>query len=260
MKAPIVHLSRRAALSLALTAGLFAAVGGSMTVSADEGRQVAVVELFTSQGCSSCPPADKFAGKLQGRKDVIALSFNVDYWDYLGWKDTLGSPEATKRQKDYARFRGDGRVYTPQMVVNGGHHFVGSDEKRVNFEIDRQLSRKSSEFVPVSFAQDKKELTINLGGTNASEIKQDSTVWLMLVSRKVDQKIQRGENHGQTISYHNVVRKAMPVGMWKGDAKSIKLPMSDLMTSDIDDCVVLIQSSKSGEILGASILENPGGV
>ena len=260
MKVHAPKVSRRAALSLALSAGLFAAVAGPAPVVAEEGRQVAVVELFTSQGCSSCPPADKFAGKLVDRKDVITLSFNVDYWDYLGWKDTLGSPEATKRQKDYARFRGDGRVYTPQMVVNGGHHFVGSDERRVNFEIDRQLSRKSAEFVPVSLSQNKKELTINLGAAESDALKQDSTVWLMLVTRQVDQKINRGENHGRTVSYHNVVRKAMPVGMWKGKETTIKLPMSDLMTPGVDDCVALIQSSSTGEILGASILENPGGV
>ncbi|MHA1189152.1 MAG: DUF1223 domain-containing protein, partial [Alphaproteobacteria bacterium] len=95
----------------------------------------AVVELFTSQGCSSCPPADKYVGDLVDREDVIALSLPVDYWDYLGWKDTLARPENTRRQYEYANARGDNRVYTPQIIVNGGEHFVGSSRKSVERSI-----------------------------------------------------------------------------------------------------------------------------
>ena len=238
-------------LALVLLSGVFLPTPHSLAATSEP---VAVVELFTSQGCSSCPPADKFLGTLQDQPNVISLSFNVDYWDYLGWKDTLGRPENSRRQKDYAAHRGDGRVYTPQIVVNGGNHFVGSSKSKVNSAISSQLKRPASEFVPLTFTHDKKQLSIKVGDALSPAQRKDATVWLMLVSREVKQEISHGENRGKSISYHNVVRQIMPVGMWHGDATTINLPMSELMPAGVDDCVVLLQASGNGPILGAGIV------
>ena len=224
--------------------------------SAEDSRPVAVVELFTSQACDSCPPADNFLGELQGKPNVIAISLNVDYWDYLDWKDTLGSPDHTRRQKEYAAHRGDGRVYTPQIVINGGKHFVGSDKNKVLREINRQLARPAEEFVPISFEHDKQQLFITVGNAGTENHRKDATVWLLLVGRKVEQKITRGENRGKTIAYHSVVRKLMPVGMWQGEKKKIGLPLSELMKHGVDDCVALVQLSDTGEIVGAGVIQN----
>src|SRR5262245_58571636 len=106
-----------------------------------------VVELFTSEGCSSCPPADAFLNELVGQPSLIALSFHVDYWDYLGWRDTLGLPESTKRQRDYALRRKDNRVYTPQIIVNGRKHVVGSRQSEVQAIIAEEQKRKPDDSI-----------------------------------------------------------------------------------------------------------------
>ena len=183
---------------------------------AEDDARIAVVELFTSQGCSSCPPADKVLGEIANDPNVLALSMNVDYWDYLGWKDTVGSAENSRRQREYAVRRGDGRVYTPQVVVSGGNHVVGSYKGRVKNEIKSVLSQPADKFVPVDVTAKGEELTIQVGKANAVQAK-DATLWLMLITRKVEQKIKRGENRGRKIVYHNVVRKMLPVGMWHGE-------------------------------------------
>ena len=125
------------------------------------------MELFTSQGCSSCPPADKVLGEIANDPNVLALSMNVDYWDYLGWKDTVGSAENSRRQREYAVRRGDGRVYTPQVVVSGGNHVVGSYKGRVKNEIKSVLSQPADKFVPVDVTAKGEELTIQVGKANA---------------------------------------------------------------------------------------------
>lgn len=221
-----------------------------------DGPRVAVVELFTSQGCSSCPPADRILGEIADSPNVLALSLNVDYWDYLGWKDTLGSPEHSRRQREYAIRRGDGRVYTPQMVVAGQNHVVGSYKGRVVSEIKSVLAKPDSAFVPVDVATQNGQVTINVGDAGADVSAKDATIWLMMVSRKVEQKIKRGENRGRKIAYYNVVRKMMPVGMWKGEAMQVTLPKSSLMAEGVHDCVAVLQVDGTGPIIGASMLKS----
>src|SRR5262249_38071684 len=113
----------------------------------------AVVELFTSQGCSSCPAADALLKRLADRDDLVALSLSVDYWDYLGWRDTLASPKFAERQRAYARARGDGAIYTPQAVVNGMAHVNGSDEGQIARAIER--TSKALSVVPVRLSEEK---------------------------------------------------------------------------------------------------------
>ena len=218
--------------------------------------KIAVVELFTSQGCSSCPPADRILGEIADQPNVLALSLNVDYWDYLGWKDTLGSPEHSRRQREYAVRRGDGRVYTPQMVVSGNNHVVGSYKGRVTSEIQSVLAKPESAFVPVKVRAKDDEVTIDIGSAGTKVEAKDATIWLMLVSRSVEQDIRRGENRGRKITYHNVVRKMMPVGMWHGQPMKLTLPKSGLMADGVHDCVAVLQVDGTGPIIGASALSD----
>ena len=128
-------------------------------------RTPVVVELFTSQGCSSCPPADAFMGDLAGEDGIIAVSLNVDYWDYIGWRDTLASPKHTRRQRDYAAKRGDNRVYTPQMIINGRDHAVGSDRGGVLRLIDRERRNSSGNSVVVAMREEAGEIVVRAGQT-----------------------------------------------------------------------------------------------
>jgi hypothetical protein len=203
--------------------------------------------LFTSQGCSSCPAADAFLKELRSAPNVIALSYHVDYWDYLGWKDTLASAEYSQRQYDYAHARGDMDVYTPQMIVEGRNHFVGSNRNVVLEAI------RKTQALPVAVLltlKDKgRELVIDIGSASSAT---ESTVWLMPVSPKVPVKILKGEIAGKEIVYYNVVRALVPAGMWSGEAKTLSLPKDGVLRSGSKGCVALLQQGKTGPILGSA--------
>ena len=215
----------------------------------------AVVELFTSQGCSSCPPADALLGKLTEMPGVLTLSFSVDYWDYLGWRDTLGSTANSDRQRDYARARGDGRVYTPQAVVDGLLHVNGADERLVLDAIDAAKVRLRDVRVPVSARAEGDTLVIDIGNAQEGSHSREATVWLAIAREKATVPISRGENRGKTITYSHPVREISPVGMWKGDAMSLRLPLKDLKTMGGDCLVTLLQVGSTGPILGAALYE-----
>lgn len=208
-----------------------------------------VVELFTSQGCSSCPRADALLKRYVDRRDVVALSFNVDYWDYLGWKDTLGKQAYSKRQRAYAAARGDGRVYTPQIVANGLDHAVGSIKPRVDRAIARSADKLTGHRVDLSLKQDDSSLVIRVGkGTKPSK---PATIFVVAVSPEVTVKIKRGENRGRRITYHNVVRTMIPVGMWSGEEAVVKLRRRDVLSGGGKKCAVLVQAAGHGPILAA---------
>ena len=220
--------------------------------SAAAGEPKAVLELFTSQGCSSCPPADKLLGEYAARDDVLALSFNVDYWDYLGWKDTLASPDNTERQRGYASARGDRQVYTPQVVVNGGEHVVGSNRSA----IEAALARGPG--LPVKIGLTEKEDAITVSLAKNDGVAHNATLWLVFYKDKVTVPIERGENTGKTITYSNVVRKVRPIAMWKGDDMSVDLPKSEMAKAKTKRCAVLLQAEGEnglpGPVLGAAML------
>lgn len=209
-----------------------------------------VVELFTSQGCSSCPPADAFMGDLVDRDDVLGLTFNVDYWDYIGWRDTLASPANSKRQFDYAAKRGDNRIYTPQMVIDGYIHKVGSDRSGVMAIIEDQKKILLGGTVPMWASTTESEIHISVGDATSDLLRKESSIVLMAVSPKVRVEIEKGENAGQVISYYNVVRKMMPVGMWLGDATMLKLPKEGLTTGSKEGAACLLQINATGHIIG----------
>jgi hypothetical protein len=214
----------------------------------------AVLELFTSQGCSSCPPADRLIGQYADRDDVLALSFNVDYWDYLGWKDTLASPENSDRQRAYASARGDRQVYTPQVVINGSEHVVGSNKSA----IEAALKRDASLPVNINLAEKDDAITVTIGKDD--EIPDHATLWLVFYQSEVSVPIKRGENTGKTVTYYNVVKKLRPIAMWKGDEMSVDLPKSEMTKSKTKRCAVLLQTETKtglpGPVLGAAMLDH----
>ena len=240
-------------------AGVFAAFTLSMLGMAAAAPPVAqgpaVVELFTSQGCSSCPPADALLNKLAEMPGVLTLSFSIDYWDYLGWRDTLGTPANSERQREYARARGDGRVYTPQVVVDGLLHVNGADERLVLDAIDAAKVRLRDVRVPVSARAEGDTLVIDIGDAQEGSHSRDATVWLAIAKEKETVPISRGENRGKTITYRHPVREITPVGMWKGEAMSLRLPLKDLKTMGGDCLAALLQAGSGGPILGAALYE-----
>jgi hypothetical protein len=213
----------------------------------------AVLELFTSQGCSSCPPADALMRSYVSRKDVIALSFPVDYWDYLGWKDTLANPKFSARQRHYAKQRGDGRVYTPQMMVNGRTHVVGSSASAIDEAISGTAADLAASRIPVRMRTEGKRLVIETGEAPAGATTREATIWLLMVHRETEVKIERGENRGRVVTYYNVVRDLSPVGMWTGKPATIELAREVVAEPGNELCVVLLQVGKAGPIVGAAV-------
>ncbi|QIG47631.1 DUF1223 domain-containing protein [Nordella sp. HKS 07] len=244
-----LELTRRQVLALA--AGAVAA-GATGRIAKADGVRPAVVELFTSQGCSSCPPADAFMEEVRAMKDVVALTYNVDYWDYRGWRDTLASPENSKRQYKYAKARGDMDVYTPQMIIDGVTHVVGSQKSAVISAIRYSLSNPPPVWIPVSIFANDAEFQITVDESPADTPVPAASLWFVSVAPRIPVEIEKGENAGQNIVYLNVVRKLVPVGMWHGDKMTLALPKDSVMTEDSTSCVALLQMKPLGRILGCA--------
>ena len=213
-----------------------------------------MLELFTSQGCSSCPPADALLAEFGKQPGVVTLSYSVDYWNYLGWRDTLSSAANSKRQRDYARMRGDGSVYTPQVVVDGILHVNGSDERRSRWRCERRQAAADVK-VPVRLHAEGDTLVIGIGAAPENSDKRSATVWLAIAKEEVTVSITRGENRGRDLSYHHPVRDLTPIGMWQGEAMTLRLPLKDLKTMGGDCLVALLQVENAGPILGAAEYE-----
>jgi hypothetical protein len=212
--------------------------------------RLTVVELFTSQGCSSCPPADAFLGELAKRPDVLALSEHVDYWDYLGWKDPFASSENTQRQRAYARRLGLSYVYTPQMVVQGMGQIAGADREGVLALVARA---KDLPLVPVD---------VNRTGEGAMVARLGSTtlpaavdVLLVRFDPKHSTTVARGENGGRQVQNYNVVRGFTRLAMWNGEPTS--LPVLAATQGVGETWAILLQQTDGGRILGAVRFEVP---
>lgn len=215
----------------------------------------AVVELFTSQGCSSCPPADTLLKDIAAsHKDIMALSLPVDIWDYIGWKDTLATPKNSERQRAYSRLLGSGPVYTPQIVVNGVAQSIGSDAREIDAAMAKAKAVLGAKHVPLRLLPHRNSVIIQVGDAPPNVEVKVSTIWLAVVQKAVDVPITKGENEGQTLTYHNVVRELTPVGVWSGKAATIQLLRSAFMRPDIEDVIVLIQEADYGPIIGAAWL------
>lgn len=215
----------------------------------------AVVELFTSQGCSSCPPADKIIGDLAKDPSVIALSMPIDYWDYLGWKDTLADSRFSARQKAYARMRGDRDVYTPQVVVNGAAQAIGSDLDKIENAIGDTKKSDAVMSVPVSMTISGKHVNVAVAASSKGPEATHGEVWICSVSKAVPIAVGRGENRGRELTYYNVVRSWLKVGDWSGSAANWTVPLENISREGVDAAVVYVQDGnrdKPGAMLGAA--------
>ncbi|WP_417687613.1 DUF1223 domain-containing protein [Roseibium sp.] len=249
---PTASSMRRSVLS-ALFAGLAGLSIMSDTAFADSTSPRVVMELFTSQGCSSCPPADRLVEELSRNGDVLAMSLPVDYWDYLGWKDTLAKPEYSQRQRAYAAQRGDRSVYTPQIVVNGLEHVVGSNHPSVQDAMERGAPLG----VAVELKRNDMGIEARVSGDLPRKAKMATVVFISMSARE-EVAIGRGENTGATITYANVVKKMQPIGMWSGGVETFRMPKSEMQRSGAEKCAILIQledESGPGQIIGAAAMD-----
>ena len=228
-------------------------VVSSAAVLSDANAQArGVIELFTSQGCSSCPPADQLLGRFADDPAIVAMSLPIDYWDYLGWKDTLALPDNTARQRGYARVRGD-MVYTPQVVVNGKIPVPGANEQAIIQALTETRSDASMLVVPVALklSGDEFAITIPAGSTPGS-----AQIWLCGLTSSMPVTIERGENRGHTLTYHNVIRHRLKLGTWTGAALDLHVPTADIVDSTVDRVAVIVQVGtldNPGAMLGAAI-------
>lgn len=238
------------AAALALT---MSAMAAAPAATAGDRNGAVVVELFTSQGCYSCPPAEKFLGDLAGEKTVIALEFHVDYWDDLvygaagKWKDPFSKPAYTQRQRTYnQRIRRTGNVYTPQMVIDGKLEAVGSRRLSVLNAIrnaEKGLNQRLD--VGVTLAAGRVEKVTLTGPVEAT-----GAVWLVRFIKSQETRVRSGENKGKALLSHNIVTEVQKIGTWSGTPAAI--PVSGFELADGEGCAVLVQNTRQGPILGAA--------
>jgi hypothetical protein len=227
---------------LAAGAALAVATLSALPALAADARHPLVIELFQSQGCSSCPPANANLINLAKRDDVLALNFSVDYWDSLGWKDTFDSPAYTARQYAYAHTLGNSEVYTPQVIVNGRADTTGLDVgelAQIAARVDRGAAGPALTLAGNS-------VTIGAGAAPAG----GAEIWLARYDpRVIEVAIKRGENAGRTLSHANIVKQLTLLGRWGGQAEAINLPAKD--DPRLVDAV-LVQGPGQGPILAAA--------
>jgi hypothetical protein len=226
----------------------------SVTLSYAGAEPRAVIELFTSQGCSSCPPADKLAGQFAADPSLIPISLPIDYWDYLGWKDTLADPRNSARQRAYSHMRGDRDVYTPQVVVNGSVHALGSDKEAIEAAI--AASRKNGMTLSLPVTLTVADGRVLVGVPHGGEGHSPAEVWICGMLKAVTVAIGRGENRGKTITYHNVARHWIKLGTWTGKDETWNVPIRDFGDEAIDEAAVMVQSGtvdKPSAIYGAAV-------
>lgn len=213
----------------------------------------AIVELFTSQGCSSCPAADRLIGEMVRDPSLIAVSLPIDVWDYLGWKDTLASPRHTERWQGYAKARGDRERYTPQVVANGAVHALGSDRAAIEKAIDKSRQNEAVMSVPVTAARAGDRLTIALPDGAPPAV---ATVSVWGLAKAVTVMITRGENKGRTVTYHNVARRFVSLGAWNTGTNRWTVPLRDIAGDGIESAAVLVQTGSADKpslMLGATL-------
>ena len=221
-----------------LTAALIFAATPAIAADA---QHPTVIELFQSQGCSSCPPANANLNAVAGRPDVLALNFAVTYWDQLGWKDIFAKPQYTARQWEYAKAGGRGQVYTPQIIVNGRKAIVGGRRA----EVDQAIAASDRGAGGPQIVSRGGKLLIGKGtGTKA-------TVWLVRYDpRVVNVAIRAGENGGRTLPHRNVVKTLTPLGSWSGAQAIFALPAAPAGLAS----AVLVQNGSGGPIIAAARL------
>jgi hypothetical protein len=221
-------------------------------IAAHAGQPRALLELFTSQGCSSCPEADKLIGELADDPDFVAVSLPIDYWDYLGWKDTLASPADSARQRAYAHARGDREVYTPQVVVNGSTHVLGSDRAAIERAVAQTGRNALVMSVPIALTANGRELKVKIAAADKAHAGE---IWLATLARALPVAIGRGENRGRMVTYHNVVRHWVKLGDYTGAEMTFSVPLAEFRSGEVDAAAIVVQQGshdKPGIALGAA--------
>lgn len=210
-----------------------------------------VVELYTSQGCSSCPPADALMGELVGRQDILPLSFHVTYWDHLGWKDGFGLEQSEKRQKVYnTRFQIDS-YFTPQAVVDGLATCIGSQRKAMGKIFTKAGAQMDDIPVQIRIDKEKNDITIKVfgldDGVDVTQMPSYLDVWLVTFAKGYRTQIEGGENVGKDVPSYNIVRRLMLLGKWNQRTNFYHLPLDNFME---DAMAVLVQGEEGGRIMG----------
>lgn len=248
-------LNRRRFLGAALATGLIPATGTVARSAGLSGHPV-LVELFTSQGCSSCPPADALLGELSGRDDVITLGYHVDYWDYIGWADPFADPLFTSRQRLYAAALGNRTIYTPQMVIDGTIDRVGSRRFEVEASIDRLLRANPAERISVPLHLSRRADGSVGAALPAAAVPDGATVLMAATTSRHVTEIRRGENSGRTLVDFDVVRRLAKVGDYDGRAVDWAIA-PESFPKGADRLAVWLQAPGNGPILGAAKLDLP---
>lgn len=216
-------------------------------------QTINVVELFTSQGCYSCPPADKFLGELAERENYITFSCHVTYWNYLGWKDTFSQSFCDNRQRQYqSSLKGRRGVYTPQMVINGRYGGVGSQKGRIDGLID-QDRRRQIPVRPITLSVNGSKLVVDLPAITDLGSKKRQLFLLGTTGNHL-LPIPNGENSGKTLDYYNPVEHVQNMGQWSGDASTLEWDLPS--NSEIKDWVVIAQAWPVGEMVAAGKIAN----
>jgi len=233
-----------------LVAALTFALMFASSAGAGEIRQnpKAVIELFTSQGCSSCPAADALLSEMSKGSEIIALAYHVDYWDYIGWPDTFGSPANSDHQRAYAQSWGSSRIFTPQMVVNGSEGVVGSRKQEVGIAVQNAELE-----LPIELKSYGDMLKIDIGPKAGLS---EAVVWLVTFVDRADVAIERGENQGKTMTYTQIVTGRQVLGMWEpATGAKLKLPLAEVLSDPANGAVILVQEDRNGlpgRIIGAA--------
>lgn len=218
----------------------------------ENNKGFAVVELFTSEGCSSCPPADELVEKIQNdnkNKEIYILAFHVDYWDHQGWKDQFSNPEFSKRQRQYANWLNLRTIYTPQIVVNGKTEYVGSDQGSVLKAISQGLDQPSASTLTLSSKIEKGKAIISHQGTGNET---NARLVLALIEKSAKTRVRAGENSGRDLSHVQIVRQLLLTDL--SDAKSIVMNLPDDFTPNGWELIGFVQQ-QHGYITAASRLD-----
>lgn len=237
-----------------LLSGISSSYAGAARAQGND-QQLVVVELFTSQGCNLCPPADDILAEFSKQENILALSYSVDYWNYLGWEDTLAKPECTLRQKKYNIALGKNGVYTPQMIIQGDHDVIGSRQDLITKMIED--ARQSAGDYHLTGL----DITFNLTGDmidlriSAPDAKRQATIWIIGYDFEKTVTIKRGELGGQIRKYHNVVQAIKRIGSWTGEDIKLTLSKQDIGDENYDSYALLLQAHETGPIIAAAKLK-----
>jgi hypothetical protein len=235
--------AKRAALLALICLGVELGSARNLPAQSNPPRGPAVVELYTSQGCSSCPPADALLGELSQMPNVLALAFHVDYWDSIGWRDHFALPTAVRRQQQYVETLGLSSAFTPEVVVDGRSSFVGSDKRRILGAIAEPLNT-----IPISVEVARGVLTVSVP---ERQDRERYDVNLIAYLPQADTNVERGENSGRTLREFNIVRQFRSLGVWNGRASVFRAPV-DSFPADVTRVAVLLQRDQQGPIVGSA--------